>query len=91
MTLKVGDRVKFTRPARTRMQWARLVFNNNTEMRGRFFIARDHVREFRHSIGVVSEILDHETVDVRWEPHNLRYMYNVRDLQLALPWERMKR
>lgn len=76
--LKPGDRVQLTRRARTRMFWARIQYGNGTVGGWAF---RKHVQEFRRCVGLIDSVERFGQVDVRWQPSNLRYAYDVKDLE----------
>lgn len=82
--MKPGDRVMINRQTKRRWQWERIRYGNGTI--GKFSM-RDHSREFRRCVGIVlsTPVEDPEYIDVRWQPSGLRYLYNRKELRLALP------
>jgi len=92
--LKAGDLVRMTRALRKRLRWQKVYGANGKLLDSRG--GRDHVREFGRCVGIVQGPTDYNRdgeprdpakvgpeVDVRWQPSNLRYAYDPKDLERA--------
>ena len=89
--IKIGDKVRMSEALKVKFIGPCAEKHQKWDAEGEFCLAcsREHIEEFGDCVGVVERATEYNNepcddfVDVRWEPSNLRYAYEIIDLEVV--------